>query len=132
MSSQPVIEASELEGKRFISFSADTQMRQVIDHEFDSQGIRRKMLTDVYLSEPACILVSRGLGVSIVDPFTAVEFAARGSLVVKPFRPQIPYVFRMLRPKNRPSSLLAEAFAKHVHDLIEGYIAETSARIATV
>lgn len=130
--SQPVIEAGDLEGERFISFSADTQMRQIIDHEFDNQGVRRKLLTDVYLSEPACILVSKGLGVAIVDPFTAAEFAGRGSLVVKPFRPQIPYVFRMLRPRNRPASLLAEAFAKHAHESVETYIAETSARIATV
>lgn len=132
LSGNSVIEAADLQDEPFISFSADTHMRQIIDHEFQSQGIDRKLTIDAYMSEPACIFVANGLGVSVVDPFTAAEFAAQGRLVVKPFRPQIAYEFRLLRPRNRPISLLAKAFSKYIQDSIDQHIAEASARVATL
>lgn len=122
------IAARDLAGERFISFTPATTKRQVIDHEFDLLGIRRRMHLDVYLSEAACMFVAEGQGVSIVDPFTAHEFAARGELIVRPFQPQIAYEFRMLRPRNRPPSLLVRALSAIIREEMQAHLREIGAR----
>ncbi len=132
LAAKAMIEAGDLENERFISFSSATMMRRVIDHEFNMLGVRRRMNLDVYLSEAACMFVANGQGVSIVDPFTAHEFAARGELIVRPFRPQIAYEFRMLRPRNRPPSLLAQALSAFIQEEMDAHCLEVGARPVTV
>jgi DNA-binding transcriptional LysR family regulator len=102
----------DLAGEDFISFSPDTDMRQRIDAVFDAVGIRREMHIDTYLSEAACRFVMSGLGVSIVDPFTAAELVGQGGMVVKPFSPKIPYHFYMHTPARRAPTLLGSEFAR--------------------
>jgi DNA-binding transcriptional LysR family regulator len=101
----------DLEGEDFISFSPDTDMRQRIDAVFEAAGVRREMQIDTYLSEAACRFVMSGLGVSVVDPFTAAELVGQGGMVVKPFHPKIPYHFYMHTPVRRAPTLLGREFA---------------------
>ena len=67
------------------------------------------MEIDVYSSAEACALVARGLGVSIVEPFTARDYLRDGVAIV-PFEPRIRYLFRAMRPRHREPSRLAGAF----------------------
>jgi len=56
-----------------------------------------------------CDLVRRGLGVGVVDAFTAADFAGRG-IVAVPFRPRIDFRLGILYPTHRPLSRVARAF----------------------
>jgi DNA-binding transcriptional LysR family regulator len=64
-----------------------------------------------------CGLVSSGFGVAICDPFTAREFLTRG-VVMRPFRPKIPFEFGVLFPPGpQPSPIALEfiaAFRAHI------------------
>lgn len=55
-------------------------------------------------------LVSQGLGISILEPFSANHWAELG-VIIKPFRPAITYPFTMFFPKEKIRSQLAQELA---------------------
>jgi DNA-binding transcriptional LysR family regulator len=103
-----VIRPADLRGERFLSFPLDGRMRHLIDAAFEQERIERRTRIDVYSSAEACALAARGVGVSIVEPFTAREYVP--AVAVVPFEPRIRYLFRALRPRFRAPSLLADSF----------------------
>ncbi|MCC7271250.1 MAG: LysR family transcriptional regulator [Alphaproteobacteria bacterium] len=106
---QASIAADDLAGERFLSFGSEGRIQGVVDEVFDSLDIKRRVVARVYNSTTACSLVAQGLGVAIVDPFSAGGFVGRG-IVVRPFRPAIPYRFKLLYPRARERSKLLNAF----------------------
>jgi DNA-binding transcriptional LysR family regulator len=108
-----VIRPADLRGERFLSFPLDGRMRHLIDAAFEQDRIERRTQIDVYSSAEACALAARGVGVSIVEPFTARDYEKSG-IVIVPFEPKIRYLFRAMRPRYRKPSLLADAFLEAV------------------
>ncbi|MDQ8727522.1 LysR substrate-binding domain-containing protein [Bradyrhizobium sp. LHD-71] len=108
-----VIRPADLRGERFLSFPLDGRMRHLIDAAFEQERIERRLDIDVYSSADACALAARGLGVSIVDPFTARDHMNEGVIMV-PFEPRIRYLFRAMRPRYRKPSRLADEFLDSV------------------
>lgn len=104
-----LIRPADLRGERFLSFPLDGRMRHLIDAVFEQEHIERKLQVDVYSSADACALAARGMGVSIVEPYTARDYRRDGIAVV-PFEPRIRYLFRAMRPRFRKPSRLADAF----------------------
>ncbi len=118
-----VIRPADLRGERFLSFPLDGRMRHLIDAVFEQEHIERKLQVDVYSSADACALAARGMGVSIVEPFTARDFKRDGIAIV-PFEPRIRYLFRAMRPRFRKPSRLADAFLDAVKAHLRGKGAE--------
>ena len=113
-----LIRPADLAGERFLSFPLDGRMRHLIDAAFEQERVERLMQIDVYSSVEACALVARGVGVSIVEPFTARDYRREGIAIV-PFEPRIRYLFRAMRPRLRPPSRLADAFLEAVKDHLQ-------------
>ncbi|BBK33788.1 DNA-binding transcriptional LysR family regulator [Stella humosa] len=109
LAARPWIAADDLTGQRFISFGSEGRIQDAVDEMFDSLGIRRRIIGRVFNSASACSLVAQGLGVAIVDPFSAADFAGSG-VVARPFRPAISYQFKLLYPRSRERSKLLNAF----------------------
>jgi DNA-binding transcriptional LysR family regulator len=116
------IRPADLRGERFLSFPLDGRMRHLIDAVFEQDHIDRRLQIDVYSSAEACALAARGVGVSIVEPFTARDYRRDGIAIV-PFEPRIRYLFRAMRPRHRKPSRLADAFLEAVkgHLKAEGW-----------
>ena len=112
------IEPADLAGENFISFMRDGRLRHVIDSVFEDARVSRGLRIDAFMSDSACAFVAEGVGVSIVEPFTASEYSRRGELVVKPFLPSVLYQFRLLYPRFREPSLLVRAFAEELRTSI--------------
>ena len=68
-------------------------------------------------------MVVRGMGVSIINPFTAVAF--QPGLVMRPFSVSLPFVATLLRPKHRPNSPLTNGLIGE----IKKYVAEIEAAV---
>jgi hypothetical protein len=49
----------------------------------------------------------RGGGVTVAEPINAQTEAAKGTVVVRRFEPDIPYEFAIFHPSDRPLSILA-------------------------
>jgi hypothetical protein len=65
-----------------------------------------RQLIETRLTEIACVLVADNAGLSLVDPFSASEFAGRG-VAFRPFRPEIFFDAVVLTQTGRPMSTLA-------------------------
>jgi DNA-binding transcriptional LysR family regulator len=103
-----VLMPKDFRGEPFIGLGQFILLRHRIDHAFAAQRVERTIRVETQLTEIACALVAAGVGVSIVDPFTAEEFKARG-VAIRPFSPTIADEFQALYPaQRRPSGVALE------------------------
>jgi DNA-binding transcriptional LysR family regulator len=104
-----VLRPRDFAGEPFIALGPTTPSRFRVDDVFSRQGIDRAIRVETPLSEIACALVAAGVGVSIVDPFTAHEYGTRG-LVARPFEPVLQFQVAALYPAHRAPSPVAREF----------------------
>lgn len=108
MSLLDVVAPGDFEGQRFIAprpgsiFSSGVQLALA--------QVPRITRLETSLTYTACSLVSKGLGVSIVDPPTALEFEGRG-LAVRPLSVQIDTGFLVIRSGKTSQQALTEEFS---------------------
>ncbi len=120
LANRKIIRAKDLAEDPFISLSPDTLARFEIDMVFAEASVQRNMAIETQTASSVCELVAAGLGVSVVDPFTAESFVKQG-IQVRPFRPAIIYEYGVLSPARRPLSQIAEIFAATVRESAEEY-----------
>ncbi|MEQ8196044.1 MAG: LysR substrate-binding domain-containing protein [Rhodospirillales bacterium] len=116
-----VVHARDLEGQPFVSLVPETMSRFRTDQVFDAFGVRRNMIMEAQNSLSICELAVAGIGVSVVDPFTAAMFTEK-QLVARPFKPFIDYDFGFMFPLNRPVARIAEHFASIVRTVANAEI----------
>ncbi|MCK6452735.1 MAG: LysR substrate-binding domain-containing protein [Alphaproteobacteria bacterium] len=104
-----VINIGDLEGEPFISLADRTMTRMKIDAAFEAANVQRRLELEGHWSATICSLVERGLGLSIIEPFTAEAFAARGG-IVRPFEPAIDFTFVQVRQSRAADPPLLAAF----------------------
>jgi len=106
LSAKATLQPRDFEGETFVSLTAGSTGRHLIDQAFNRDDVRRVLRVETSLSEIMCGLVSSGLGVAICDPFTAREFEGRG-VEARPFFPRIDFEFAAVFPPQRSPSPVA-------------------------
>ena len=106
LAAKATLQPRDFEGETFVSLTAGSTGRHLIDQVFNRDDVRRVLRVETSLSEIMCGMVSSGLGVAICDPFTAQEFESRG-VVVRPFLPRIDFEFAAVFPPQRSPSPVA-------------------------
>jgi DNA-binding transcriptional LysR family regulator len=106
LAAKDVLEPRDFEGETFVSLSAGSSGRHLIDQAFNRDDVRRVLRVETALSEIMCGMVSSGLGVAICDPFTAQEFSTRG-IIVRRFVPRIDFEVAAVFPAQRSPSPVA-------------------------
>lgn len=112
------VRPEHLRGERLIGWTAFVSARRMFDDIMQGAGIAPLEMIECTMSAPMCAMVRRGLGVAVVDPFTAWANRDTG-VVYRPFCPTIPCHFAILSPdKRRPSALAVEliGFAEELRD----------------
>lgn len=71
------------------------------------------MVVETHSAASVCAMVRAGAGVSIVNPLTALDYAASG-VTVRRFSIDVPFTISLIRPLHRPASALVDAFSKHL------------------
>lgn len=112
------LEPRDLEGLPFISLGRNSPQRMKIDQLFDDLGISRQMVLQTSLAASAIGLVESGLGVSIVDPFTASYLSGR-NVVTRPFRSSFRFEIVAARPSHHQQSRLCREFIEIMIDLFK-------------
>lgn len=125
---QPVIDLHDLEGESFISLAEGTTTRMKIDAAFTAANVRRRLGLETRTSATVCGMVLHGLGVGIIEPFSAINFTEQGG-VVKPLIQEIDFSFvRILPPgAHRPAALTN--FLDLVDQHIEPHVAPSAAGV---
>ncbi len=108
----------DLEGEEFISFPRDTRMRLITDGVFEQHRVIRKMHMEVFSSAEANAVVSRGVGVAIVEPLGVRQGFWR-DVVPIPFDPQIEFTFSAFHPRERAESPLSKSFMQILKQKIQ-------------
>jgi DNA-binding transcriptional LysR family regulator len=120
LASLDVITPADLAGESFISMSHGDGLRAAVDAAFADDD-RRVMHFETPSGATICKMVGLGLGVGIVNPLVARMHAAE--VVVRPFRPRIPFVSYLLLARNRPANVLADRFIERLMELIAAEMA---------
>lgn len=120
LSEAPVVTAADLANESFISIIPDTVLRRRVDQVFDELGVERQLMIETQSGAAICDMVAAGLGVSIVEVFTASAFADKG-VILKPFRPAITLQFGMLLPVQRPRSHAVETLIEALRERAKGF-----------
>lgn len=118
LEAKEILGPQDFEGETFVSVSAGSTSRHLIDQVFNRVDVRRVQRIETNLSEIMCGMVSSGLGIGICDPFTAQEFATRG-IVVRPFMPRIDFDLAAVFPVQRSPSPVALDLVESVRRAID-------------
>jgi DNA-binding transcriptional LysR family regulator len=115
-----VVRPKDLVGEKIVGVAADTLFRSRLDAALGD--VRRSVPVETPLSHIACVLVSQGVGIAVVDPFSASEFIGR-DLVIRPLRPEVDVGMLLLVPRQRATSALAQAFVSGFSAHLDGILA---------
>ena len=115
-------------GQNFISLSSTDSYRHLLDALFGEQGVERRMVMETHSAASVCSMVRAGVGVSIVNPLTALDYAGSG-VHVRPFSIDVPFTVSLIRPLHRPSSALVTAFIDHLHQQAARFSARLAAAV---
>jgi DNA-binding transcriptional LysR family regulator len=109
LATREVLTPKDLEGEPFISLGLIDITRAKTDQVFADAGIERVLKVETQYAAAVCACVMEGLGVSIVNPFVALDFVGR-NIVACRFEPEIMIEKMLAFPANRPRSRLTDAF----------------------
>ena len=123
LSAKATIEPADLAGEPFISLMFGDQTRRRIDRIFEDAGVERDLVIETQYAMTICSLVTQGVGCSIVNPATAIDFVSLG-LIVRPFRPRIEFEYMLYTPTLRPLSRTALSFIDQMTQVRDEMIAE--------
>jgi DNA-binding transcriptional LysR family regulator len=82
---------------------------------FQAVGVRVDPLYETTNSATAYEMVKRGLGIALLDPFTAV-MQQDGRAKIVPFMPKVPFIVALLRPETRKASAAADILLQIMRD----------------
>ncbi|WP_413737183.1 LysR family transcriptional regulator [Sodalis sp. RH21] len=102
--------------QRYISLSATDAYRQLLDRLFSQAGVERDMAVETHSAASVCAMVRAGVGIAIVNPLTALDYAAAGGVVLKTFSQPVPFTVSLIRPLHRPASALVSHFIDYLHE----------------
>jgi DNA-binding transcriptional LysR family regulator len=107
----PRIELEQLVGRPVISLSASGPIGQLFTNEVQRQGIELDEVVSARTFHIATALVRQGVGMTVVDNFTARASLTPG-LSMRPLMPRLTFDVHAMHLLNRPPSVLANDFLK--------------------
>lgn len=122
------LEIADLDGHAFIALTAEQMVRQRLDRIFDRTGVRPDVRIEAPLSYVICGMVGHGLGVSVIDPFTA-HHLSDSRIVRLPIVPEVRFSFGVLMPAERSLTQLGRVFFEALIEGIERHAATHAADI---
>ncbi len=113
LAARRVLTPQDFAGESYISLSRSDSYRQLLDALFHEQGVQRRMVMETHSAASVCAMVRAGVGLSVVNPLTALDYAASG-VVIRRFSVEVPFTVSLIRPLHRPASALVNAFSQHL------------------
>nr|WP_278555676.1 LysR substrate-binding domain-containing protein [Brucella anthropi] len=108
LASRDKIEPPDLRNVPFVSFASFTAAGPIIAQAFRAAGEKLDPAYETTISAAAYEFAKIGLGVALIDPYTAIHQLDDRVMLV-PFLPKIPFNVALLRPYSRPQSRVSEA-----------------------
>jgi DNA-binding transcriptional LysR family regulator len=113
LASKKVIVPKDLEGENFISNTRELSSRLETDAVFTAFGVERRLQLETQINAGICAFVQAGMGVALVDTFSALEYVGRG-VVFRRFEPVLLNEIQALYGTGRTPSALLRGFVEHL------------------
>ena len=114
----PRVELAQLVGHRFITLAASGPIGQMFSTELDRQALELDEVASARTFYIAAALVRAGVGLTIVDNFTAEAWMTPG-LAMRPLKPSLTFDVHAIHLLDRPPSALASEFLALLGSVIE-------------
>lgn len=123
----------ELARLPLIRLEAGDPLAATFDRAAEEAGLAARSSVTVQTYHAALALALHGHGVAVVDSATALS-APAGRAQVLPLRPRIAVGLQLLRAAGRPASVMSQAFARSVQQVLEvaGHLSPGKARPPSV
>jgi DNA-binding transcriptional LysR family regulator len=112
------IELERLRGRRFISLATSGPIGQLFTQELQRLELELEEVVSARTFYIASALVREGVGMAVVDSFTA-QAALGPGLAMRPLKPQLAFDINAMFLVNRPPGALATDFLKTLARVIE-------------
>jgi len=113
LASRAVLTPADFQGENYISLSRTDSYRQLLDTLFAEHQVKRRMVVETHSAASICAMVRAGVGISVVNPLTALAYADSG-IAIRRFSISVPFTVSLIRPLHRPASALVDAFSAHL------------------
>ncbi len=113
LAGKAVLTPEDFHGENYISLSQTDSYRQLLDTLFAEHQVKRRMVVETHSAASICAMVRAGVGVAVVNPLTALDYAGSG-IVIRRFSVSVPFTVSLIRPLHRPASALVDAFTEHL------------------
>ncbi|WP_445191583.1 LysR family transcriptional regulator [Sphingomonas sp. Tas61C01] len=114
----PRVELSQLAGRPFITPAASGPIGHLFTNELERLGLDLNEVASARTFYIAAALVRAGVGMTVVDNFTAAAWMAPG-LAVRPLKPSLTFDINAIHLLDRPPSALAIEFLAQLNTVIE-------------
>jgi len=121
------IEIDQMAGSAFIYYAEEDTYRRQIDALFDSAGVDRQLMVETTTATSIGAMVAHGIGISIVNPLTALAFEGPG-LVLRPMAQPIPYSLNIWQPDPVHQSRRSAGFVESIGQELDDMVAHLSER----
>lgn len=112
------VELAKLAGRRFISLAGSGPIGTLLTDEFDRLGVVPDEVVAARTFYIAAALVRAGVGITVVDSFTAEAWLGSG-LAMRPLKPSLTFDLHAIHLLDRPPSALASEFLAVLREEIE-------------
>jgi DNA-binding transcriptional LysR family regulator len=112
LAAQAEVTPKDLSGMPFFAISRERVSHHALSNAFADAGAEFNIIGEAELFASICGLVAAGGGVSVVDPWSAKSWEPE--IVVRPFKPAIPYEVGVFHAADRPPSTVSAAFIQFV------------------
>jgi DNA-binding transcriptional LysR family regulator len=103
------IKIDDLGDQPFLSLGQDSRIWQKLEYHLKANGIAPKIVFEATTSQAICVMAAEGIGIGVVDPFTAAQFYDP-RVTIKTFLPSIAYPASLIYPANVPRSSILTIF----------------------
>jgi DNA-binding transcriptional LysR family regulator len=104
-----VVPAARLVGEPFLALNPEDASRQRLERALANRGIALDVVAETPYAASVCELALLGLGIGIVNPITALDYARRG-LTIRPLELDVPFACLLVLPSGTTMSGAAREF----------------------
>jgi DNA-binding transcriptional LysR family regulator len=113
LTAKKTITTEDFNGQSFIMTGGVDGTRKKIEGLFKAMDVKVNTRFETILASSTCSFVAAGAGVSLVNGFSAAEFAHL-QYEIRAFRPKLCFQIHLLTPRTRPLSHLGQQFVEHL------------------
>lgn len=109
LAARETITPEDLADEPLLMLADNSLTQRRIFRSLEEAGIEPRVMLESSFSAPICDLITRGIGLAILEPVTAWAYADEDTLI-RPYAPAIPVALQGLHPASRPPNEPAAAF----------------------